>query len=102
MLITFSCSAYTNITMFGDVAVHLLRLMGHSGTVPGAILAEDIPAALECLVAAIQAEQQLPEQKQTGGEENSEPVVSLSRRAFPLIELLEAAAKKKCNVMWNK
>jgi len=76
--------------------------MGHSGTVPGAILAEDIPAALECLVAAIQAEQQLPEQKQTGDEEDSEPVVSLSRRAFPLIELLEAAAKKKCNVMWNK
>ena len=102
MLITFSCSAYTNITMFGDVAVHLLRLMGHSGTVPGAILAEDIPAALECLVAAIQAEQQLPEQKQTGDEEDSEPVVSLSLRAFPLIELLEAAAKKKCNVMWNK
>ena len=102
MLITFSCSAYTNITMFGDIAVHLLRLMGHSGTVPGAILAEDIPAALECLVAAIQAEQQLPEQKQTGDEEDSEPVVSLSLRAFPLIELLEAAAKKKCNVMWNK
>ena len=88
--------------MFGDVAVHLLRLMGHSGTVPGAILAEDIPAALECLVAAIQAEQQLPEQKQTEDEEDSEPVVSLSLRAFPLIELLEAAAKKKCNVMWNK
>ncbi|MCK5190650.1 MAG: DUF1840 domain-containing protein [Methylococcales bacterium] len=102
MLITFSCSAYADITMFGDVAVHLLRMKGHSGTVPGAILAEDIPAALECLVAAIQAEQQLPEQKQTGDEEDSEPVVSLSLRAFPLIELLEAAAKKKCNVMWNK
>jgi hypothetical protein len=37
MLITFSCSAYADITMFGDVAVRLLRLTGHSGTVPGAI-----------------------------------------------------------------
>jgi hypothetical protein len=31
MLVTFSCPAYANITMFGDVAVHLLELMGHSG-----------------------------------------------------------------------
>ena len=102
MLITFSCSAYANITMFGDVAVHLLRLMGHSGTVPGAILAEDVQAALERLVAAIQVERQLPGQRQSGDEKDSEPVVSLSHRALPLIELLEAAAKTKCNVMWNK
>ena len=34
MLVTFSCPAYANIMMFGDVAVRLLELMGHSGTVP--------------------------------------------------------------------
>ncbi|MCK4842494.1 MAG: DUF1840 domain-containing protein [Methylococcales bacterium] len=98
MLVTFSCSAYADITMFGDVAVHLLRLMGHSGTVPGAILAEDVQAALECLVAAIQVEQQL--QGESGGDD--EAVVSLSHRALPLIELFEAAAKMKCNIMWDK
>ena len=32
--------------MHGDAAVALLRAMGHSGTVPGAILAADLPAAL--------------------------------------------------------
>ena len=104
MLITFSCSAYANITMFGDVAVRLLKLMGHSGTVPGAILAEDVQTALDCLVAVIQEEQQLPGQGQgkSENEEDGEPVVSLSHRALPLIELLETAAKKKCNVMWDK
>ena len=101
MLITFSCAAYANITMFGDVAVHLLRLMGHSGTVLGAILAEDVQTALECLVAAIQVEQQLPEQRQAGDEDDTQPVVSLYHRALPLIVLLKAAAKKKCNVMWS-
>ena len=45
MLITFSSSAYANITMFGAVALRLLKQMGHSATVPGALLAEDIPAA---------------------------------------------------------
>ena len=39
MLVTFTTSAYANITMFGDVALHLLKLMGHSATVPGALLA---------------------------------------------------------------
>ena len=105
MLVTFSTPAYADITMFGDVAVHMLKLMGHSETVPGAILAEDVQASLERLQAAIEAEQQLPEPEKPGDEEDEEddePVVSLSHRALPLIELLEAAAKADCNVMWNK
>ena len=53
MLVTFSCKAYPNITMFGDVAVRLLKMMGHSGTVPSAILAADIPAAVAKLEAAV-------------------------------------------------
>ncbi len=53
MLVTFQTKAYAPITMFGDVAVTLIKLMGHSGTVPGAILAEDIPAALARLRAAV-------------------------------------------------
>ena len=102
MLVTFSCSAYANITMFGDVAVRLLRLMGHSGTVPGAILAEEVQAALERLVAATQVDQKLPGREKSGKEEDGEPVVSLSHRALPLIELLKASAKAKSNVMWDK
>jgi len=35
-------------------------MMGHSGTVPGAILAEDVPAALDRLKRAIETEQALP------------------------------------------
>jgi hypothetical protein len=34
-------------------------------------------------------------------DEDSEPAVSLSHRALPLIELPRAAAKEKCNVMWD-
>ena len=56
MLITFSCPAYANITMFGDAAVRLLKLMGHSDTVPGALLAPDVQAALARLEAAVEAD----------------------------------------------
>lgn len=101
MLITFSCPAYANITMFGDVAVHLIKLMGHSGTVPGALLAEDVPAALARLAAAIEAGEQLPEPPESGESEDEESAVSLPHRALPLIDLLKAASEAKCNVMWD-
>ncbi len=102
MLVTFSCPAYANITMFGDVAIHLLKMMGHSATVPGALLAGDVPAALERLEAAVAADKQTPEPQESAEGEDGEPAVSLSHRALPLIELLKAAAKAKCDVMWDK
>lgn len=102
MLVTFSCPVYADITMFGDVAVHLLKLMGHSGTVPSALLAEDVQPALERLKAGVKAEAALPVAEEAQQEDDDEPVVSLSHRALPLIELLTAAAQANCNVMWEK
>ena len=101
MLVTFSCPAYADITMFGDVAVRLLEMMGHRGTVPGALLAEDVEAALARLEAAVAADEQLPKPAKSEEGEDDEPAVSLPHRALPLIELLQAAAKAKCNLMWD-
>jgi len=103
MLVTFKTAAYANITMFGDVAVRLLRFMGHSGKVPGAILAEDIPEALERLKAAVEANPNMAMDPQGSKERDGEEVVhvSLKQRALPLIELLSAAAAAEKNVMWE-
>jgi hypothetical protein len=98
MLVTFSTPAYADITMFGDVAVRLIKLMGHSGTVPSALLAEDMPAALARLEADVTASEPTPVAEQNDDEE----AVSLAQRALPLIELLRAAAKANVNVMWDK
>jgi hypothetical protein len=98
MLVTFTTKAYADITMFGDVALALLKMMGHSGTVPSAIRAEDVPAALSRLKAAIDAEKFPP----TVADKNAdEPVVSMAHRALPLINLLTAAAKAENDVMWK-
>ena len=101
MLVTFTTSAYADITMFGDVAVHLLKLMGHSATVPGALLPEDIPTALQQLEAAVEADKQSQQPQQPAEGEDGEAAVSLSHRALPLIELLKAALKADSNVMWD-
>jgi hypothetical protein len=99
MLITFKSDAYADITLFGDVAQRLLKMMGHSGTVPGAILAEDVPAALDRLKQGIELEKTPPESMQD--KEPDDQAVSLKYRALPLIELFTAAAKKNCDVMWQ-
>ena len=104
MLVTFTTDAYADITMFGDVAVALLKMMGHSGTVPSAILAADVPAALSRLTAGIEAEKAAPSVDDNDNDENEdedEPRVSLSTRALPLINLLTAAAQADCDVMWK-
>lgn len=104
MLVTFKTEAYANITMFGEVAVTLLRLMGHSGAVPGALLAADVPEALGRLKAAVAEHPQanLDPSPGTGARDESEQRhVSLSHRALPLIQLLEAATAAKANVMWE-
>ncbi|MGK2952241.1 MAG: DUF1840 domain-containing protein [Thiobacillus sp.] len=99
MLVTFTTKAYADITLFGDVALAMLKMMGHSGTVPGAILAADVPAALNRLKIAIDATK--ASSPVADKDADDEPVVSMAHRALPLIDLLAAAAKAESNVMWK-
>lgn len=107
MLIRFETPAYATITMFGDVAVTLIKLLGHSGAVPSALMAEDVPAALERLKRAVAEHPDAmldpatpnPHKGDHKGDEAQH--VSLAHRALPLIELLEAAARNGENVMWE-
>ena len=103
MLVTFRTEAYADILMFGDIAVQLLKLMGHSGTVPSALLAEDVPAALERLRTAIAAHKaKVPKMAEDVEDDAVDEIpVDLAQRAFPLIELLEAAAAAHCDVLWD-
>ncbi len=112
MLVTFSCRASGNIVMFGDVAKQMLRMMGYCENIPGAIDAENIPMALSNLKNATTSIHQLEvdarEQGQTQDadiddcdEQDVEPVVSLNTRALPLIEMLKAAEKEQCYIMWE-
>lgn len=102
MLVRFD-SQVGSFTMFGDIAVELIKMMGHSGTVPSAILARDIPRALERLEAALAAAPAVPppssEQKE---DDDGRPKVSLRQRAYPLIELLQRASKADRDVLWDR
>lgn len=104
MLITFRCKAYANVTMFGSIGLQMIKMMGHSGTVPGAIGAEEIPHALSLLKAAVTVEKRRAEQQeqdQDDDDERDDPPVSISNRALPLIDMLNAAISEECGIMWD-
>ena len=101
MLVTFKTKRYANITMFGDVATRLLKLMGHTGTVPGALKAEDVPAALARLRAEIDEHGGEVASPPPRDEDDRQPTAHLAQRALPLIELMESAVSNEADVMWE-
>ena len=104
MLVRFNSDAGA-IIMFGDVAVKLLKMMGQTGDIPGALIAADIPPALERLRNAVAAHPEVPaapENEDEDEEKEKEPPVSLRHRAHPLIDLLARAAEKGSHVVWEQ
>jgi hypothetical protein len=98
MIVTFTTKAYADIIMFGDIAIALIKMMGHSGTVPSAILADDVPHALSQLKQSLSMS---IEDKTDDETEEGEPVVSFHQRALPLIALMEAAIKQHEDMSWK-
>lgn len=113
MIVTFKTKTWSNIVMFGEVATVLLRMMGHSGTVPGALRADEVGPARERLRTALDAlapdtpspgtgpERDAPGPDTESDKADDEPVVSIHQRAYPLLELLAAAEEAEREVIWE-
>lgn len=97
MLVRFTSTETGPITMFGDTAVQLIKMLGASTAMPNAISASEIPAATERL------RQQLPVRPATdqGDREEDEPLVALATRAVPLLDMLKRAGDASVPVMWE-
>ncbi|EIJ35561.1 DUF1840 domain-containing protein [Thiothrix nivea] len=107
-MIRFTSPAGASVSMFDKDATALIRMMGHSGTIPSAIRTEDVADALQKLEDALKTEEEkqqtAQQEKPLAQKDGAEKAVSVSVnvRAFPLIELLKAAAAKQKNVMWEQ
>ncbi len=99
MLVKFSSEAYEDIIMLGDVAKQLIQMMGYSGSIPSAISEDDIPKALANLKKGVA---QSKTNSSLDADDYDDEPVSLAHRAWPLIEMLEAAHQHKKHVMWQE
>ena len=111
MIVSF-ITGNDHLQMHGEAAVALVRLMGHSGTVPGAILASDLPQALAELRKGLETSGEAvvpaPPPRPTDEHDDDEPhkpsieAVRLRTRAVPLIDLLARAIAGGSDLMWER
>ena len=106
MFVKFESPAGASFAMPSDAAVALLKMMGVSGGVPGALSADDVPVALERLrrgIAEATPSADRPMQNRIDDKSGDEqaPPISLATRAYPLLQLLMAAAKNNKHVLWQ-
>jgi hypothetical protein len=110
MLVRFS-TRFGQLVMQGEPAVALIRLGGHSGTVPSAVLAADLPGFLAKLQAGLElhGDQVSPpppvKEAESGWEDEEEPrerPIKLRLRAVPLLEMLDSAIRQQSDLLWEK
>ena len=99
-LVVFRSRAASEVVMFSDVAQRLLEIAGKTPAERGVITAAQIDEALERLQQAVARE------KAAGSDAGPDDTgaqgpVSLRQRAYPLIEMLRAARKRRVDVTWG-
>ena len=110
-LVVFRSKAAGEIFMFAETARRILAIVGKPDTPRGVISAEQVGDALARLTAAVEEEKaqieqtrEEAEQAQRRGEpagEGAARAITLAQRAYPLLEMLRAAQKKKVDVTWG-
>ena len=109
MVVKFS-TRFGQVLMLGEPAVALLRLGGHSGTVPSAVLQADLPAFLARLREGLAVHGDTfspapPPRDPSRDDDRDEPrdrPVTLRQRAVPLLDLIETAVRQHSDLMWER
>lgn len=108
MLVKFS-TRFGQLLMLGEPAVALLRLGGHSGNVPSAVLAPDLPRFLDRLRQGLEVHgdelSPPPPPRDPSRDDDDEPrerPVSLRLRAVPLLDMVATAIQQESDLMWER
>ena len=114
MLVQFKSPATETITMFGNDAAQLLKLMGATGRIPGGLSGEDVPQAMQRLESAVEdmkartnadTAARPADNEDLATDEDTDlhrsPPIQLETRAVPLLSLLKRAAAAHASVTWE-
>lgn len=110
MLFKFKSQAASDLIMLEADARRLLQIMLGNDPVKGIVLAQDLPAAIAALEAAVtqdEAQRQALAAKAAPGDEaeNDEAVprntVRLAQRAAPMLKLLKMSLAHEADVVWG-
>lgn len=95
-----------DLVMLRPHGKRLLEILGKDADVPGVLLPDDIPRAIEAIRAAVVAEEAEQKRRAEEAEGNGEAApeadtVSLRMRSAPFIEMLERCRKAGVEVTWG-
>lgn len=108
-LVVFRSKAAGEIFMFTETARRIFDIIGRQEAPRGVITAEQVPEALHKLVDAVEeekaqlkaAQEEADLADKQGAVGDQQRPITLGQRAFPLIEMLREAQKKKVDVTWG-
>ncbi len=108
MIYEFKSRATGTVVMMQPVAERLLEIIGKAPAPTGIVTVAQLPEAIRRLEAAVAAERAQPAPAEEPREADAEPdeaaaarSISLGRRAWPLIEMMKAAAAAGRDVTWG-
>jgi hypothetical protein len=110
MIVRFA-TEFGSLAMLGESAVTLLRLGGHSGAVPGAILAEDLAAFAQRLRSGLTVHGDEPspplahsakDSADAEADEDRPTPIALRKRAVPLLDMIDTAIARRSGLMWDR
>ncbi len=114
MLFKFKSQAASDLIMLEADARRLLKIILDKDPVQGIVLAQDLPAAMARLEAAVahdeamrkqRAAQNKPEEETAeradDGEAKLQEAVSLAQRAAPMLRLLKLSSAQGADVVWG-
>lgn len=100
MMYKFKSKATGDLIMTQPVGDRVLGLIGKPATPQGIIEANQMPAAISALEAAVSAES--PKPADDGDEPSSRADnVGLRQRVWPMVEMLKRAAAEKQPITWG-
>lgn len=103
MLVTFTSSETSEVLMFAETAKILLDAIGKETTARGTFTREEMAPAAQALRDAVQRAGQPPEEEEAETGKKKEPVIALSQRAWPLIDMLERTGRAgpDAHIVWE-
>ncbi len=102
----FKSKADADLLMMQPIAEQLLAIVGREPAPQGIIESAVIPGAIAALEAAIADERAA--QKRSGGDRVADDSaeahadrIGLSRRAWPLLEMMKRSVAEKADIVWD-
>lgn len=105
MPIVFRSRSSASVTLPNEVGLKMISMMGHRLTIPGTLLAQEVPHARSLLISSLDKESKLNKapflQASSKGRLISKERTNIHSQALALVNLLDCAIGDSWDVMWD-